>query len=70
VKLVRLFGNRYKRFRLSTYSDFSSTQYRNCDISESVNGANESNILQILFNKAHLPPVRSYGTIGDPKVSR
>jgi hypothetical protein len=35
-----------------------------------VNGTNEENILQMLFNKANLPAVHTYKTIGDPKVSR
>ncbi|CAF4135432.1 unnamed protein product [Adineta steineri] len=45
------------------------TQYRNCDVSEIVNGTNENHILQILFHKGKLTEVLSYGAIGDPKVA-
>ena len=48
----------------------TSTPTRNCDVSDIVTGSNENNILQMLFNKTNLPSIRSYGTIGDPKVSR
>jgi hypothetical protein len=47
----------------------NSTPYRNCNVSDIVNGTNENNILQMLFHKVNLPPIHSYGTIGDPKVS-
>ncbi|CAF0802125.1 unnamed protein product [Adineta steineri] len=45
------------------------TQYRNCDVSEIVNGTNENHILQILFHKGKLTEVLSYGAIGDPKAN-
>ncbi|CAF3023943.1 unnamed protein product [Rotaria sp. Silwood2] len=45
------------------------TQCRNCDVSETVNSTNENSILRVLLNKAHLPPVHTYGPVGDPKAN-
>ena len=49
---------------------FSSTSVRNYVISEPLNEANEQHILQVLFDKINFSSVRTYGAIGDPKVSR
>jgi hypothetical protein len=35
-----------------------------------VDATNEDNILQVLFNQAHLSAINNYKPIGDPKVSR
>ncbi len=48
---------------------FSSIPSRNYDVSVVVDGTNENNILQVLFNKAHLSAIHSCKPIGDPKVS-
>ncbi|CAF0786828.1 unnamed protein product [Rotaria sordida] len=45
------------------------TQYRNCDVSETLNSTNENSILRILFHKARLPSVQTYGPVGDPKAN-
>ena len=72
MKLVQLSG-KFLHFLQCISSVFFlsiSTPYRNCDVSDIVTENNESNILQMLFSKTNLPAIRSYGTIGDPKVSR
>ncbi|CAF1039147.1 unnamed protein product [Rotaria sordida] len=42
---------------------------RNYDVSVMVDGTNEDNILQILFNKAHLSAIHTCKAIGDPKAN-
>jgi hypothetical protein len=49
---------------------FNSTQYRNYNVTDLVTATNENNIFQTLFNKVNLPHIQTYGTVGDPKVSR
>ncbi len=49
---------------------FSSIPSRNYDVSVVVDGTNEDNIIQVLFNKAHLSAIYTCKPIGDPKVSR
>ncbi|CAF3447989.1 unnamed protein product [Rotaria sp. Silwood1] len=45
------------------------TQYRNYDVSEIFDSKNENSILRVLLNKARLPPVHTYGPVGDPKAN-
>ncbi|CAF3779930.1 unnamed protein product [Rotaria sp. Silwood1] len=42
---------------------------RNYDVSVIVDGTNEDNILQILFNQAHLSAINTCKPIGDPKAN-
>ncbi|CAF3177243.1 unnamed protein product [Rotaria sp. Silwood2] len=42
---------------------------RNYDVSVMVDGTNEDNILQVLFNKANLSAIHTCKTIGDPKAN-
>ncbi|CAF1286390.1 unnamed protein product [Adineta steineri] len=46
------------------------TPHRNDVVSTIVNGTNEDNILQILFNQANLPTIQTYKPIGDPKANQ
>ncbi|CAF2008480.1 unnamed protein product [Rotaria magnacalcarata] len=45
------------------------TSTRNYDVSVMLDGTNEDNILQLLFNKADLPSIHTYKPIGDPKAN-